>query len=36
MPHVQKTMRRLIFPNGRCWTRTSDPHDVSVVLYRLS
>ena len=22
--------------NGRCWTRTSDPYDVSVVLYRLS
>ncbi len=21
---------------GRCWTRTSDPYDVSVVLYRLS
>jgi hypothetical protein len=22
--------------HGRCWTRTSDPYDVSVVLYQLS
>ena len=22
--------------DGRCWTRTSGPYDVSVVLYRLS
>lgn len=22
--------------NGRCWTRTSDPYDVNVVLYQLS
>jgi hypothetical protein len=22
--------------HGRCWTRTSDPYDVNVVLYQLS
>lgn len=27
---------RALFHSGHCWTRTSDPYDVNVVLYQLS
>lgn len=33
---LHEAILRFVLTNGRCWTRTSDPHDVNVVLYRLS
>ena len=35
-PQGLKPLQHMQFSDGRYWTRTSDPYDVSVVLYQLS